>query len=285
MAPRSQRGRCNAELRLQPKTSIGGQAARPTPSVPAPAPCAALRYAALLCSRVCASPGLVPPRRRIARCADLLRRLLKTRCEIFDDPGYGHATTEMGRLLVPQSLAADGAALDASALLLAEFTAEQVYPPHSPRSPGLRCSRPLLTVIALLVRPTMLARLAKLNACSVCHTHDSLTHHSLTHHSLTHPHHSPLTTLLTTRYSLQAAAELAGLRAERLLTRKFRAPQTLGVLTAAAQLVREAHAAVRSGTAVVDESQLQLLLEAIAEVEPLCGGGASAAADELDDAI
>ena len=75
------------------------------------------------------------------------------------------------------------------------------------------------------------------------------------------------------------------MRAERLLTRKFRAPQTLGVLTAAAQLVREAHAAVRSGTAVVDESQLQLLLEAIAEVEPLCGGGASAAADELDDAI
>lgn len=83
----------------------------------------------------------------------------------------------------------------------------------------------------------------------------------------------------------QAAAELAGLRAERMLTRKFRAPQTLSVLTAAAQLIREAHAAVRTSTASVDASQLQFLLDAIAEVEPLCGGGASAASDELDDAI
>ena len=35
----------------------------------------------------------------------------------------------------------------------------------------------------------------------------------------------------------------------------------------------------------VDAGQLQALLDAIAEVEPLCGGGASAASDELDDAI
>ena len=113
----------------------------------------------------------------------------------------------MASLCVPHSLAQDASALDASALLLAEFTAEQ------------------------------------------------------------------------------AAAELTGLRAERLLTRKFLAPQTLGLLTAAAQLVREAHAAVQTATASVDASQLQVLLDAIAEVEPLCGGGASAASDELDDAI
>ena len=91
--------------------------------------------------------------------------------------------------------------------------------------------------------------------------------------------------LLTLARYPQAAAELAGLRAERMLTRKFRAPQTLSVLTAAAQLIREAHAAVRTSTASVDASQLQFLLDAIAEVEPLCGGGASAASDELDDAI
>ena len=143
----------------------------------------------------------------VKRCSELLARLVKTRSEIFDDVGYAHATAEMASLRVPQSLAQDASALDASALLLAEFTAEQ------------------------------------------------------------------------------AAAELTGLRAERLLTRKFRAPQTLGVLTAAAQLVREAHAAVQTATASVDASQLQVLLDAIAEVEPLCGGGASAASDELDDAI
>eukprot|EP00964_Phaeocystis_antarctica_P151892 scaffold119588_cov60-Phaeocystis_antarctica.AAC.2 len=143
----------------------------------------------------------------VKRCSELLARLVKTRSEIFDDVGYAHATAEMASLRVPQSLAQDASALDASALLLAEFTAEQ------------------------------------------------------------------------------AAAELTGLRAERLLTRKFRAPQTLGVLTAAAQLVREAHAAVQTATVSVDASQLQVLLDAIAEVEPLCGGGASAASDELDDAI
>ena len=110
----------------------------------------------------------------LKRCSDLLVRMLKARSEIFEDDGYAHATAEMACLRVPQSLAQDAAALDASALLLAEFGAEQ------------------------------------------------------------------------------AAAELTGLRAERILTRKFRAPQTLGVLTAAAQLVREAHAAVRTATASVD---------------------------------
>ena len=105
---------------------------------------------------------------------------------------------------MPQSLAADGAALDTSALLLAEFTVEQ------------------------------------------------------------------------------AMAELAGLRAERTLTRKFRAPQTLGVLTAAAQLLREVEASVRP--AVRMAGHLQQLLDGIAEVEPLCGGH-SMVSEELDDAI
>ena len=78
-------------------------------------------------------------------------------------------------------------------------------------------------------------------------------------------------------------AELAGLRAESALTRKFRAPQTLGVLTAAAQLLREVDASVRP-TVRAEPGQLQQLLDWIVEVEPLCCAH-SAVAEELDDAI
>ena len=52
----------------------------------------------------------------------------------------------------------------------------------------------------------------------------------------------------------------------------------------AAQLVREVDAAVHSREAV-DQGRLQLLLDGIAEVEPLVRGDGSAQADELDDAI
>lgn len=83
----------------------------------------------------------------------------------------------------------------------------------------------------------------------------------------------------------QALLELTGLRAERQLTRKFRAPQTLHVLTAAVGLVREVQAAV-SPTAQPRPDQLQLLVDGIAEVEPLARAGqARQVSDELDDAI
>ena len=91
----------------------------------------------------------------------------------------------------------------------------------------------------------------------------------------------------------QALLELGGLRAERALTRKFRVPQTLGVLTAAERLVREVVVAARpaidtgGGNPTLD-TELGQLVAGIAEAEallPAVGAGGQEGDDELDDAI
>lgn len=83
---------------------------------------------------------------------------------------------------------------------------------------------------------------------------------------------------------LQAMLELAGLRAERQLTRKFRSAQTHAVLTAAVQLVRDVHAAALKSPQINPE-QLRQLEMGVSEVELLIQGGHPGHADELDDAI
>ena len=81
-----------------------------------------------------------------------------------------------------------------------------------------------------------------------------------------------------------ALAELAGLRSEKKLTQKFRAPQTLAVLTSADSLMRNVDAAARPAAHVPSE-QISEISEAIAEVQPMVGSGAAADDDELDDDI
>ena len=79
-----------------------------------------------------------------------------------------------------------------------------------------------------------------------------------------------------------ATKELSGLRAERKLTQKFRAPQTLAVLEAAEHLVRGVHGAAQPVASVPPE-QLQQLVEGVAEVRPMVAEAADD--DELDDEI
>lgn len=83
-----------------------------------------------------------------------------------------------------------------------------------------------------------------------------------------------------------AHKELTGLRNEKKLTQKFRAPQTLAILTAAEQLVRSVDTASRPA-AHVPPDDLASLCKAIEEVQPLAGsaGGGAAEDDELDDEI
>jgi len=81
-----------------------------------------------------------------------------------------------------------------------------------------------------------------------------------------------------------ALAELAGLRNERQLTQKFRAPQTLAVLEAAQQLVHDvAHFA--HPVAMLPAELLPCLAEGIDEVRPMVDAGGGTATDELDDEI
>ena len=87
--------------------------------------------------------------------------------------------------------------------------------------------------------------------------------------------------------------ELKSLRSERPLTRKFRAPQSLAILTAAAQLVRDARAALSSAgvqtpgvqTPAQPGDELAELLDGIAEAEALCAPAAAAGAGDADDAV
>ena len=80
-----------------------------------------------------------------------------------------------------------------------------------------------------------------------------------------------------------AKAELAGLHAEKKLTQRFRAPQTLSILSAAHKLLGDVHVAAQP-TAAVEEDELQTLVHAIEEVRPMVGG-AQGEDDELDDEI
>ena len=81
-----------------------------------------------------------------------------------------------------------------------------------------------------------------------------------------------------------ALAELAGLRNERQLTQKFRAPQSLAVLEAAQRLGYEV-ARVAHPVATLPAELLPRLAEGIDEVRPMVGAGGGAATDELDDEI
>lgn len=81
-----------------------------------------------------------------------------------------------------------------------------------------------------------------------------------------------------------ALAELAGLRSERPLTQKFRAPQSLAVLEAALRLGQEV-ACVAHPVATLPPELLPRLVEGIDEVRPMVGAGDGAATDELDDEI
>ncbi|KAL3897670.1 MAG: hypothetical protein SGPRY_013005 [Prymnesium sp.] len=65
-----------------------------------------------------------------------------------------------------------------------------------------------------------------------------------------------------------ASSELVGLRAEKKLTQKFRAPQSLAVITAASQLLAEVDAAVRP-SAIVPPDWTMELQTAIDEVSPV----------------
>lgn len=78
-------------------------------------------------------------------------------------------------------------------------------------------------------------------------------------------------------------AEVAGLRNEKKLTQKFRAPQTLAVLTAAHALLVSVDAAARP-SAHVPPASIAELSQAIDEVQPMAGS-AQAVDDELDDEI
>eukprot|EP00966_Prymnesium_polylepis_P178516 4134313-Prymnesium_polylepis.2 len=80
----------------------------------------------------------------------------------------------------------------------------------------------------------------------------------------------------------QAIAELAGFRAERRLTQRFRAAQTVAVLSAAHALLLDVKGAT-AGTAKVPPEYLRHAADAIAELQPLVD--ALAHDDEIDDAI
>ena len=81
-----------------------------------------------------------------------------------------------------------------------------------------------------------------------------------------------------------ATAELAGLRKEGKVTQRFRAPQTLAVLTAAAALLKDVDAWANP-VAKVDAAHHAELQEGIEEVQAMGVGGAAADDDELDDEI
>ena len=80
-----------------------------------------------------------------------------------------------------------------------------------------------------------------------------------------------------------AKAELAGLHAEKKLTQRFRAPQTLAILSAAHTLLGDVHAAAQP-TAGVEDDERASLLDAIEEVRPMVEG-VQGEDDELDDEI
>ena len=81
-----------------------------------------------------------------------------------------------------------------------------------------------------------------------------------------------------------AISELAGLRAEKALTQKFRAPQTLSVLSTAHDLLTRVDVAARP-VAHVPPEQLAQLADAMEEVRPIAGRASAAQDDELDDAV
>ena len=82
-----------------------------------------------------------------------------------------------------------------------------------------------------------------------------------------------------------AVAELAGLKKEGKVTQRFRAPQTLAVLNAAAALLKDVNAWA-TPVATVDEEHAAELRRGIEEVGAMgFGGGAEAEDDELDDEI
>ena len=79
-----------------------------------------------------------------------------------------------------------------------------------------------------------------------------------------------------------ASKELCGLRAERKLTQKFRAPQALAVLEAAVHLVRGVQRAAQP-VASFPAELLQELVDGVAEVQPMIVEKGED--DELDDEI
>eukprot|EP00908_Phaeocystis_cordata_P016749 Transcript_28067.p2 GENE.Transcript_28067~~Transcript_28067.p2 ORF type:complete len:194 (+),score=94.37 Transcript_28067:455-1036(+) len=81
-----------------------------------------------------------------------------------------------------------------------------------------------------------------------------------------------------------AVAELKGLKAEKALTQKFRAPQSHAVLEAALHLAREVNR-VAHPVASLPEATLTELTDGIAEVQPMIASGGGADDDELDDEI
>lgn len=82
-----------------------------------------------------------------------------------------------------------------------------------------------------------------------------------------------------------AHAEHKGLRNEKKLTQKFRAPQTLAVLTAAEALVRAVDTSARPA-AHVPPDDLASLCAAIEECRPMAGAAQAEGLDEeLDDEI
>jgi hypothetical protein len=81
-----------------------------------------------------------------------------------------------------------------------------------------------------------------------------------------------------------AKAELAGLRAEKKLTQRFRAPQTLQILSSAHKLLLDVDALAKP-TAQVERDELTILADAIEEVQPLTGTTQADAEDEFDDEI
>jgi hypothetical protein len=92
-------------------------------------------------------------------------------------------------------------------------------------------------------------------------------------------------TLLLAEFAHQlATTELEGLRKESKVTQRFRAPQTLAVLTTAGQLMRAVDSAVRP-TAFVSPDDLASVSSAIAEVEPMADSALAGDDDELDDEI
>ena len=81
----------------------------------------------------------------------------------------------------------------------------------------------------------------------------------------------------------QAIGELAGFRVERKLTQRFRAAQTVAVLSAAEALLHDVKG-VTAGVAKVPSSYLQEVAEGIAELQPLIAD-ISAHNEEIDDEI
>jgi hypothetical protein len=79
-------------------------------------------------------------------------------------------------------------------------------------------------------------------------------------------------------------AEVGGLRNEKKLTQKFRAPQTLAILRAAQKLLLDVNAAAQPAASVPTED-VEMIAAAIEEVTPMAGSGGDGGDDELDDEI